>query len=77
MKTKHCKSCDIGVIMLRNPKTDKIVPVDIDTLTETDIINIANNAMVFYRPKGSENPHTSHFLTCNDPNRFSKNKNTN
>lgn len=67
------ETCRAQFIYLKNPKTGKSVPVDVDSLSEDDVAEIeacGPSSGVEY----DENRHVSHFTTCTNPGRFSRRK---
>lgn len=59
MKTAECRSCQAEIVFLRTGQ-GKQIPVDAETVTEGDEL---------FEPRSG---HVSHFATCNDPDRFRK-----
>ena len=71
MRTSRCdeSACKAEIIFLKNPKTDKFVPVDVDSLSEEDQELLDRGEEIAY---DSSTGHVSHFKTCSNPRRFSK-----
>lgn len=64
-------TCKAEFIYLENPETGSRVPVDVDSLSETEIGEIeatgTSNGVTYDRVR-----HVSHFKTCTNPSRFSR-----
>lgn len=71
-KPKTCQeeNCGMKFYYLKNPKTGKYIPVDIESLNAEEIKKIEHFDAVVY----DSTRHVSHFKTCKNPNRFSKGK---
>jgi hypothetical protein len=71
MRTKPCESCETEMVFLRNYDTGRWVPVDVDSLTEDDVRDLEDR----HAPNPSyskDRGHVSHYETCDDPDRFSR-----
>lgn len=69
-KTCQEKSCGMKFYYLKNLKTGKHIPIDIESLNAEEIKKIEHFDAVIY----DSTRHVSHFKTCKNPNRFSKGK---
>lgn len=59
LRIKNCRSCQKRIVFLENPATGKTVPVDADTVEESD-------------DAFDSSRHVSHFKTCDRPDSFSR-----
>ena len=68
MKTKTCESpeCKAEMVFLKNPKSGKMVPVDVDSLSEEDVQELEAEREIQW----DNARHVSHYKTCKDPQRF-------
>jgi hypothetical protein len=63
--------CSKDICFILNPKTNKLVPVDADSMTNEELKAFNDSEVVVcYNPVH----HVSHFKTCLNPNLFSKRK---
>lgn len=55
----RCRACRARIIFLQSPTSERMVPVDADTVEDGDEVYESGR-------------HVSHFTTCSDPDRFSR-----
>lgn len=67
-----CKDPECGAIFywMINPETGKHIPVDEDSMFESEIMDFKKGNKISY----DKTRHVSHFKTCKAPNKFSKSK---
>lgn len=70
MKTKRCESpkCGAEMVFLKNQKSGKMVPIDVESLSVGDLKSLDLNSEVEY----DKDRHVSHFRSCKDVQRFAK-----
>lgn len=70
VEPKICREpgCGMSFYFLKNQATNKMIPVDVKSLSPEDILQLRKFMEVDY----DNTRHVSHFKTCKNPNRFSK-----
>jgi len=69
MQIQNCKKCNKEIIFLKTKK-GSFMPVDADSLSDSDLIGISVNEPVEYR----HGEHISHFATCPNATDFRSKK---
>ena len=71
-KSRPCKEkgCGMMIVFLFNPDTEKMVPVDMDSLNRNELTKVIRGENFNYE----RGRHVSHYKTCKNPDRFSKKK---